>query len=294
MNGRRVEKDFYTVNEFLPLESEIPPLTFARERTDLWAPGKSLENFAVLHPGARWIRKRWPREQWIELGRKLAALNLPLTVSAGPDSEEVELAGTIANALGPAAITTEGKLSWPQLAGLLYRARLFVGVDTAAMHLAAACHCPTVAIFGASRSPTWRALAWNCSNREDMKRTVDAGLKLCKVLRLETAGLDNGAEKLSRRSKSKRELSAGGCVQAAVHVSVGYPSGQRGQTVNLKLRKDQIGRVATDKDLREEAPATQRPKRTRLASFSRVRDTKRDTTPRQQTSIIARLLLANN
>ena len=233
MNGRRVEKDFYTVNEFLPLESEIPPLTFARERTDLWAPGKSLENFAVLHPGARWIRKRWPREQWIELGRKLAALNLPLTVSAGPDSEEVELAGTIANALGPAAITTEGKLSWPQLAGLLYRARLFVGVDTAAMHLAAACHCPTVAIFGASRSPTWRALAWNCSNREDMKRTVDAGLKLCKVLRLETAGLDNGAEKLSRRSKSKRELSAGGCVQAAVHVSVGYPSGQRGQTVNL-------------------------------------------------------------
>ena len=42
------------------------------------------------------------------------------------------------------------------MAGLLYRAKLFVGVDTAAMHLAAACQTPTVALFGPSFESEWR------------------------------------------------------------------------------------------------------------------------------------------
>ena len=58
-----------------------------------------------------------------------------LVVSVGPDPEEVALADAIVNELGLAALSTQGKLSWAQLAGLLSRARLFVGVDTAAMHL---------------------------------------------------------------------------------------------------------------------------------------------------------------
>jgi len=37
------------------------------------------------------------------------------------------------------------------MAGLLYSGSLFIGVDTAAMHLAAACQTPTVALFG----PSW-------------------------------------------------------------------------------------------------------------------------------------------
>jgi heptosyltransferase-3 len=39
-------------------------------------------------------------------------------------------------------------MQWQHLAWLLYEGRLFVGVDTAAMHLAAATGCPTVALFG--------------------------------------------------------------------------------------------------------------------------------------------------
>ncbi|MFN0067783.1 MAG: glycosyltransferase family 9 protein, partial [Limisphaerales bacterium] len=58
--------------------------------------------------------------------------------------------------LGPRAVSTDGTASWAELAGLLWRARLFVGVDTAAMHLAAACQCPTVAIFGPSVVGFWR------------------------------------------------------------------------------------------------------------------------------------------
>jgi heptosyltransferase III len=53
------------------------------------------------------------------------------------------------------AVSTDGKLDWAHLAGCLYRARAFVGVDTAAMHLAAACQCPIVAIFGYSVVHQW-------------------------------------------------------------------------------------------------------------------------------------------
>ncbi|MEI7809537.1 MAG: glycosyltransferase family 9 protein, partial [Verrucomicrobiota bacterium] len=73
----------------------------------------------------------------------------------GPDAEEVELGDALVHALGPQAVSTRGRCSWAQLAGLLYGAKLFVGVDTAAMHLAAACQCPTVAIFGPTSVSAW-------------------------------------------------------------------------------------------------------------------------------------------
>ena len=73
-------------------------------------------------------------------------------------------------------------------------------------------------------------------------------------------------------------------------MSVGYPSGQRGQTVNLEAQKVRIGRSGTDKDLRAETPTHERPNRPRLAPFSRTRDTNRDTMLRQQTFALSALV----
>src|SRR5207302_9481814 len=75
----------------------------------------------------------------------------------------VKLAGELQSALGPNVLSTAGQTSWGQLAGLLQRAKFFVGVDTAAMHLAAACGCPTVAIFGPSNPAEWRP--WQVPHR---------------------------------------------------------------------------------------------------------------------------------
>ena len=41
------------------------------------------------------------------------------------------------------------------MAWLLYRAKLYIGPNTAAMHLAAACGCPVVALFGPSIEDHW-------------------------------------------------------------------------------------------------------------------------------------------
>ncbi len=176
LDGHRVEKDFFTVNDCLPLGPDVPALTFVRERIEPWPPAEAWREFVVVHPGARWLRKRWPRTKWAELGRELLAKVPRLVVSVGPDPEEVALGEALVGELGPAAFSTGGKLSWAQLAGLLYRARLFVGVDTAAMHLAAACQCPTVALFGPSVLNQWQP--WRVPHRVVFPRdAVTAGDK---------------------------------------------------------------------------------------------------------------------
>ncbi|MFN0067748.1 MAG: glycosyltransferase family 9 protein, partial [Limisphaerales bacterium] len=134
----RAEKDFHVVGAGLPLRAEAPPLAFVRERAQHW-PGAPLDDsFAVLHPVARWPVKRWPAERWATVGRHLLGRVGRLVVSSGPDAEERALNAELVRSLGPRAVSTDGTASWAELAGLLWRARLFVGVDTAAMHLAAA------------------------------------------------------------------------------------------------------------------------------------------------------------
>jgi heptosyltransferase-3 len=161
--AHRVEKDFQTVSTCLPLGLEIPPLCFERSRTQPWLPGASLRDFAVLHPGSRWQRKRWPIERWIELTQRLLACVSNVIVSSGPAADERSDARRIEEAASDRVLSTDGQANWAQLAGLLHQARLFVGVDTAAMHLAAACQCPTVAIFGPSVETAWRP--WKVAHR---------------------------------------------------------------------------------------------------------------------------------
>jgi heptosyltransferase-3 len=130
--------------------------------------GVKLTDYIVIHPGTRWQRKRWPLGKWVQCGRELLKLAPQLVISVGPDAEEVQLGDALAGALGPQAVSTRGRLSWAQLAGLLYGAKLFVGVDTAAMHLAAACQCPVVALFASSVARYWRpwsnGVNWQAGN----------------------------------------------------------------------------------------------------------------------------------
>ena len=57
---------------------------------------------------------------------------------------------------GPApTIDLSGQLSLKELAALTAQARLFVGVDSAPMHIAAAMGTPVVAIFGPSGDREW-------------------------------------------------------------------------------------------------------------------------------------------
>jgi heptosyltransferase III len=151
----RVEKDFYSVSEFLPLPMPIPALQFERSATTAWEAGAALTEFAVVQVGSRQGFNRWRREGWREVCRALLERFPHVVISCGPVPHEVEEAAWLQQELGPRVISTQGKTTWPELAGLLYRAKLYVGPNTAAMHLAAACRCPVVTLFGPSIEDFW-------------------------------------------------------------------------------------------------------------------------------------------
>ena len=151
----RVEKDYRSVAEFLPLPEAIPPLRFARKRARDWPPAAGLRNYCVMQIGSRQKFNTWQMEGWARVGAWLLQRFERVVISCGPSTDEVELAARLARDLGPRALSTEGRASWAEMAGLLYHARLYVGLNTAAMHLAAACGCPAVALFGTTSEVHW-------------------------------------------------------------------------------------------------------------------------------------------
>ena len=154
----RVEADYLNVSDFIDLSRTAPgPLIFQKDKTVRPVIELSLDSpWVVIHPGTRWKRKRWDENHWIELGKLIISNGIHVVVSVGPDPEEIGLGDRLVKALGSGTVSSGGKLTWPNLAWLLCHANFFVGVDTAAMHLAAGMGCPTVALFGPdSNADNW-------------------------------------------------------------------------------------------------------------------------------------------
>lgn len=120
-------------------------------------------SFVHIHPGSRWLFKCWPAEKVAALIDLLVAEGLPIVLTAAPDAREAALIAAIKARTGAAVHDFSGRLSLRELAALTARARLFVGVDSAPMHIAAAMGTPTVALFGPSGDQEWGP--WQVAHR---------------------------------------------------------------------------------------------------------------------------------
>lgn len=119
--------------------------------------------FVHLHPASRWSFKCWPADRVGALCDRLAARGLPLVLTCAPDAKERELVAAVRAAAHVPLVDLSGQLSLKELAALTARARLFVGVDSAPMHIAAAMGTPVVAIFGPSGDREWGP--WHTESR---------------------------------------------------------------------------------------------------------------------------------
>jgi heptosyltransferase-3 len=112
-------------------------------------------SFVLIHPGSRWLFKCWPPDRVAALCDALVAGGMPVALVCGPDAVEKQLLSEVTNRLKTALPTFPGTLSLKELAALIARARLYVGMDSAPMHIAAAMGTPTVALFGPSGDIEW-------------------------------------------------------------------------------------------------------------------------------------------
>jgi ADP-heptose:LPS heptosyltransferase len=124
-----------------------PTLPDQREADRVLASAGAGPRPVVLHPGSGWPLKNWPAGRWGEVARRLRQAAGTRVLVAGT-AGETALAGEAAAASGGAAVAIAGLLSVGGLAALHARARLVIGVDSGALHLAAAVGTPTVALYG--------------------------------------------------------------------------------------------------------------------------------------------------
>ena len=117
--------------------------------------------FVHVHPASRWAFKCWPADRVAALCDALAAKGLPIVLTSAPDANEKALIADVRavrdkiGASPAATVDLSGQLSLKELAALTAKARLFVGVDSAPMHIAAAMGTSVVAIFGPSGDREW-------------------------------------------------------------------------------------------------------------------------------------------
>jgi heptosyltransferase-3 len=117
--------------------------------------GLAERQFIHFHPGSRWKFKCWPAERAVALVEALLRRGERVALTAAPDEQELEMIADIRERAGARIADFSGKLGLKQLAALSARAKLFIGVDSAPMHIAAAMQTPTVALFGPSGELEW-------------------------------------------------------------------------------------------------------------------------------------------
>ncbi|MHC4450178.1 MAG: glycosyltransferase family 9 protein [Planctomycetota bacterium] len=103
--------------------------------------------YVVFHPASHAPRKRWTVEGWHTLGRRLVRRGWRCLITGGPNEDRAYLE-SIRAGIDPDALVLAGQLEITDVRELIERSRLYVGVDTATTHLAAALGIPTVGIFG--------------------------------------------------------------------------------------------------------------------------------------------------
>lgn len=94
--------------------------------------------------------KEWPYERWNVLVERLLAQGHPV----------VQL-GTPVDPLIPGATDLRGRTDLPQAAGVLEHARLFIGLESGLMHVAAAVGAPSVIVYGGRSRPWETGYPWH-------------------------------------------------------------------------------------------------------------------------------------
>jgi ADP-heptose:LPS heptosyltransferase len=112
--------------------------------------------YAVFSPGAsrRRLAKAWDERKFAEVISRLSMeFGLSSVLVGGDDT--AECTGVISGYVGEflkggvqQVVDLAGKISLRELAAVLKKAKLFVGIDSGVMHMASALDIPTVGIFG--------------------------------------------------------------------------------------------------------------------------------------------------
>lgn len=132
-------------------QMQINPSALSKARQLLARHGvPSDQPFVVVNTGGNWDLKRWSKERFAELVRRLSADYGRSVVIPGA-ANDVALARDIALTSGVHPVVLAGQTGLPELAAVMSLAECVISNDSGPMHLAAAVGANVVAIFGPTR-----------------------------------------------------------------------------------------------------------------------------------------------
>jgi heptosyltransferase-3 len=137
--------------------------------------------FILIHPTSRWAFKCSPAKRTAQLIEELVQAGESVVLTAAPNEPELALVRAIRAACRVDTVDLSGQLTLKQLAALIGDAKLFIGVDSAPMHMAAAMGTPVVAQFGPSSELAWGP--WGVRHR-----VVASDVHHCRPCRLDGCG----------------------------------------------------------------------------------------------------------
>ena len=114
------------------------------------------KDFIHIHPVSRWLFKCIKDQTMAEIIDFIELeLKQKTILTAAPDKKEISKINSILSLCKSEPINLSGELTLKQTAALSKKAKLFIGVDTAIMHIAAANDVPVIAFFGPSSPKNW-------------------------------------------------------------------------------------------------------------------------------------------
>lgn len=177
--GHMVEQNMRVLQALaVPVDAEDMRCTMAFSPEDAALARKKLlaagvaGSYVLIHPTSRWFFKCWEDDRFAEVIAALAAAGHQVVLTSAPDQREIDLVnGLLQRAGNSKVVSLAGQLTLPALAASIAKARLFIGVDSVPMHMAAALDVPIVALFGPTHVHIWRP--W--SKRAELIHAADYG-----------------------------------------------------------------------------------------------------------------------
>ncbi len=120
-----------------------------REKVPLGAPSIAIQPFSL------WAYKEWPPDRFRQLTQWILSAFEGVVLVCGTPHERPRVEQMMAGLPADRVFNLAGRTRISQYAALLARCRLFVGCDSAGVHIAAAVETPTATIYGPTSPQSW-------------------------------------------------------------------------------------------------------------------------------------------
>ncbi len=140
----------------LPITDKKVEIFWSKKDEEVVDRTLNCKDFIHIHPVSRWLFKCLDDETVAKIIDYCEIkLNKKVILTSAPIKQELDKINSILKLCKSKPINLSGKLTLKQTAYLNSKAKFFIGVDTAIMHISAANDTPVLAFFGPSGADHW-------------------------------------------------------------------------------------------------------------------------------------------